>query len=804
MKKTVMIITALILALLTAAMLPAQVFADTVTEYVSEVKIGMGKKASDAKAALSGYKILSDAKGNPIDLNQKAGGGLGSKGEKVVYLGYKVTTDRDEAITDLALMNMKGGYSVQEYEALMESQMKSQIIPFVDDFLAAIKEYRRNIKHASDENRARAEFVREALNKLIDDDTGKGLGDLLLNETKYEMGVKAFNKLSAADKEKTDVIKESDKAYNALSAEKKANTADILTILAQANGEATVAFENLIVRASDDKGQSWIERLADISYDDLKETYADELGVLPSDAAAELDKLFEDDARKLLNLIDGFKKEMESYDAALKNFSSADDVDFEGMADTIENFDADNADPEEFEEFTNTYYDYADKQIDLMEDGATVAVRAYLEEYYHCDENLFDFFTRDFDDLTELYPVVASLSDGQRAGLEFVSLKDLVLMAEVDKDAYNIEKLADTESESIYKGVDRAIYQKGGVALTSDALRADAAMKAENPSSFTPGVAASLLYAVGGASLVGFIVTAVEKIRIPKAIQAAETAYAARFNNITQYFKWDVKVEGDVITWIGKAPKNEIGVEYKNMFDKQMDMLNGYKNQKATLINNSSLCNKLMIGFTVAMVILTAVATYLTYRDMVNYYKVEFTPIPHYMVEEKDITAFNEKGEKLVMKNQTAYYKAVECNRTKNDEFFKTLGTCADMNGDVGRQWLALYAQKSDVEAPILASSLLVKVDDKNVPAGYKTGIHMFGSDTAFNLNNELYDWNSSAPSVMVYFKTAGAAKKTAGATGSSFTAGNLALAGIAGLGIGAVATALATKAAGRKKKTAA
>ena len=800
MKRIAMIITAVVMAVLFAATLPAQVFADSLPEYISEVKIGMGKDGKTAKAALEGYKILSDGKGNPVDLNQSAGGGSASKGEKVVYLGYKVTTDREEAVTDLALMNMKGGYSVQDYEALMESQLKSQIIPFVDNFLAAIKEYRSNMNHATDENRARAQFVRAALNKLIDDDTGKGLGDLLLNETKYEMGLKAYNKLSKAEKEKTDVIKESDKAYNALPDEKKANTADILTILAQSNGEATVAFENLIVRASDDKAQSWIERLADISYDDLREMYANELGVLPSEAEAELDRLYEDDAKKLLSLIDSFKEEMESYDEALENFSSAEDIDFEGMADTIESFDPDKAGPEEFAEFTDTYYEYADKQIELMEDGATVAVRAYLAEYYHCDENLLDFFTRDFEDLTELYPVIESLSKGQRAGLEFVSLKDLVLMAEVDKDAFDIEKLADTESESIYKNVDRDIYKKGGVALTSDALRSDAALKAENPSSFTPGLAATLLYAMGGVSLIGFIGTAITKVRIPKAIQNVQKAYTARFNRITEYFKWDIKVEGDAITWIGKAPKTEIGQSYKTMFDDQMKMLQNYKNQKAALVNRSAMCNKLMVGLTVAMVILTAVATYLTYKDMVDYYKVDFTPIPHYMVDEKDITAFNENGEKIVLKNQTAYYKAVECNRTEKDEFYKTVGTCADMNGDVGRQWLALYARKSDAEAPILANSLIAKVKDKNIPAGYKTGIHMFGSGSAFNLNSELYDWNKSAPSVMVYFKVDTAAEKPA-PTASTFTAGNLALAGVAGLAVGAVVTALASKAVCRKKK---
>ena len=55
MKKLFMSITAVFMALLMAAVMPAQVFADSVTEYISEVKIGMGKKASEAELALAGY-----------------------------------------------------------------------------------------------------------------------------------------------------------------------------------------------------------------------------------------------------------------------------------------------------------------------------------------------------------------------------------------------------------------------------------------------------------------------------------------------------------------------------------------------------------------------------------------------------------------------------------------------------------------------------------------------------------------------------------------------------------------------------
>ena len=91
---------------------------------------------------------------------------------------------------------------------------------------------------------------------------------------------------------------------------------------------------------------------------------------------------------------------------------------------------------------------------------------------------------------------------------------------------------------------------------------------------------------------------------------------------------------------------------------------------------------------------------------------------------------------------------------------------------------------------PILASSLKAVAGNAQIPAGYETGIHMFGTDAAFNLNS-LYDWNNEAASVFVYFKTDNQAASPASTAGSNFTAGNLALSGVAGLGLGAALSAI-------------
>ena len=250
MKKTTVIITAIILSLLTAAVMPAQVFADALPEYISEVKVYQG---SYADAAAEGFTILSDDKGNPVDLNQGSGAtGVGAKGNKKVYLGYKTTTKRSEAITDLALMNMKGGYSVEEYDALMADQMKEQIVPFVERFMAAVEEYRENYASAVALNQKRAQYVHDALNKLTDDDCGgAGLGDLLLNETVYEMAKPEYDALSEKEKEKTSLYDVNNKVRDSLPESEKNSHADILTIIAQSNGQATLLMEGLVTRAAD-------------------------------------------------------------------------------------------------------------------------------------------------------------------------------------------------------------------------------------------------------------------------------------------------------------------------------------------------------------------------------------------------------------------------------------------------------------------------------------------------------------------------------------------------------------------------
>ena len=773
-------IIAIILAVVMATLIPAQVFADT-PDYISEIKIATGSTDS-----LKGYTILSDTNNKPIDLNQKSGGDTASKGEKAVYLGYKTTKDEKEAITDLALMNMKGGYSVAEYEALMETQMKAQIIPFVENFIPAIKEYRENYNSKNKRIQQRAHYIHDILNKLVDDDTEKHLGDLLLNETKFEMG---------------------DEAYDALPDEEKKNHADILTIIAQANGKATLLIKNLLTRASDTEENTWIDRFTSTTYEDLIE----QTGLPPKDARKALAKDYDDDANTVLYMWDTFREQLLGTDEAAAELENAEAIDTNETIEKIENIN-ENSDIDEYIDVAESIVKQQAQTAEVANNIADIAVATYLKTIEYDDGTLYDFFTKTYeeieDDITVLYPLAAALSDGQRAGLDFISLRELVMICDQSKD-YDDEELDKLEETSIYEGVDRGIYQKGGVALTSDALRSDALLSDSFTDTSTLNTLTNIFIYISIGSAAGLVATLsvkgvtalidkVGRANFDAAKRASEQTAKTLAENATKAWKDYM----DLIKVQRVTPGTPRALAQTRIYTNAQKAAEEYKAvegvYKPVNINNTAV-KAFSIGFAVATVVFSAVSVYLSYQSMKNSYKVEVTPIPHYMIDEKDLVSYNHKGEKIILKNQSAYYKAVECDRKESDEYYNMLGTCADLNGDVGSQWLALYAAKNEVETPILADSLTVVIGSEKVPAEYSTGIHMFGSEAAFNLNSPLYNWNSDAPSVQVYFKRDESTKPNS--AGSVFTKGTIAVAGIAGILIGSAATILAANAK-RKKAT--
>ena len=775
---------ALTMAFLIAFLGVAQVFADSRKTYVSEVKVAMGGGA-ESDLTSEGFTILCDDSGKPIDLNQGAGGGTGSKGDKKVLMGYKTTTDIKEAVTDLAVMNMEGGYDVQEYDLLMKRYMGAQISPFIDKFIVAINEYRENIKSEDDVNRQRAEYIRAALNKFTDDDCGGApLGDLLLNETVYEMAKPVFDALSEKEQEEKGISQVNNEVRDALPAAEKNEYCDILTLFAQADGQIMLTIYDLITRAADTADDSWIDRFTAMTYDDLLDSY----DLAPTDAKKKAARDFDDDAHTILQNWEVFRTALIGADddaLALDNIAMPD---LEGAQEKIDAL-TDNATEAQLTEAAADMTEAVSQHAELIELAESVTVADYLESIAYGDGTLYDFFTRSTseasDDVTSLYPLVAALSPGQRAGLEFISLRELVMTANREAE-YSDEAMEDLESVSVFEDVDRAIYQTGGVALTSDTLRTKALERQRNRAGDS-GMSTRMIVclAVTGACALAFLGSVigfgVRCVQLRNARQLASNVANAN------------DVFGDVVIY--------------DMGDKTWAKYAGDPDGADKLVKSLSaqteVAKWMSVGFAAATFVMAGISIWMSCQDLKDHYKVDFSPIPRYMVDETSITYYNGRGEKLVKENHAAYYEAVQCNRKTNDKNYKILGDRADLNGDVGQQWLALYACRDYKEMqPILADSFKVVVGSGEIPAGYDNrGIHMFGSESAFNLNSKYYDWNQSAKSVFVYFKVDETAPVGDASTqGSAFAAGRTVIAAICGAGLGALVAAVSMVAVNKRR----
>jgi hypothetical protein len=147
------------------AALPVTAFAAGKTEYIKEFRLSTASTEDEAKQWLvdNGYTVL----GTNLNKDTK---------KDPVFLGYKITYDANEAITDIAVMQMGGGYSFSEYKAALEAQ-KADVEEMLDAFVIAIGEYVANYK-AGKKN---AIAAHDMMNRFVEDDSGKLLGDFLID-----------------------------------------------------------------------------------------------------------------------------------------------------------------------------------------------------------------------------------------------------------------------------------------------------------------------------------------------------------------------------------------------------------------------------------------------------------------------------------------------------------------------------------------------------------------------------------------------------------------------------------------------
>ncbi len=762
-------------------------------KYVKEVFIAYGEDKAKAE------QWLKDNGWEPMaDLNEgKSSKAAGIKNAAAV-LGIKRTNDPKEAITDMAVMNMKGGYSFDDYESLV-AQKKTDIDEFIKTFIPALEEYRDNYNgKGSEGGKKRAQMAHDLLNKFFDgdpngeyavNDTGKPLGDLFLNKTKTEIG---------------------DEAYNKLSKEQKMNVADLQQIILESSGPAVQMIEQVLALATDTAEDSWLQRLDGLTGEDLVDRiaeYAPEAegqDLAPSAAMSLLAAHFEDYSKKLaaewINVHEAILW-FEQYCDEHEFWQDKDSGEFDN-AKLEQYFNALNEEDEdryetEFNRFNNIFlYYYKLKNV------------AYSGEW---GETLFDFFrpedeNADYSEEFDYFaPLAAALSDGQRAALEFLSLSTLLKIAMNSDSAmeaefpsvdsvFKDEKDKALGSISIYSGINRAIFRKG-VALTSSALMQKSLGKDPYDQLWDEGgiidIIAYSTFAAGAVSMIaGAVGFAVSLSRASYFQQAFHSAYE--------------------------------GIDFINAFkDGALIQLDESAESMMSNISGVNTASRWLMGIGGALMIMAAA---LKGVQIYKYYHRDFTMIPVMIVDESDIVSYttdkNGKQVKLINFDQFAYYEVVKCNRQEigihknaqngvSDYKSWGCGDAADINADVGKQWLAMYVNRSSAKGdPILADTLVLQKGSDKKP----DNCNGFTFENAAKLDDTAYSYRDDNKGMYLFWKgdeTAFAESTSTGAnttgepasTASTFNAGYLALAGIGGLALGILGTTLVLMPKLKKKK---
>ena len=734
-------ILALVLALATAFVLPLQSMAAG-GKYVSEVYVAYGKNAEEAKQTLQ-------AKGfTPVE------GNLNDGGKTCAVLGYKTTDNIRDSITDLAVMNMNGNFSVEDYKILLKKQ-KTQISEFLEEFMSVIQEYRVNLKAG----KMKASYVHDLLNKYKDDDSGMLMGDLLNSETLQD---------------KVGIVKSID-------AENPDKLPDLVTILLQGNAQVIKSMEVLLAMATDTADNTWLDRFAELDYDALLDKVEDERPDLNTETkrVQYLENTYGGEADSIGLQLSEIRAKLTAYEEGGLQIDTATD-----------------------EEIKNTFKDLnenAETAVNYQEWLAVGTIYLGLKNYeggrFEKGEML-DFFLdeNDPEDMELFIPMAAALSEGQRCGMAFVSLEKYLSYAFTTDEGWkqDVDKLKTSfnglDEISVYQNIDRGLYKEdGSVALTDSAQRANNIAEGTTGTETEKEDSLIMIAAISWAATAGCTIASVIAVKKAAALKAVAVLDDGQVSDDLLYIfssreglkEFKMNAEGGVIVDEVAAPIN------RALFARTL--------------------SRILVFATVALAV---ASTVLTIIELCRVDEIEQLPIPNYLV---DNYTDADGG------SYSLNYKAVECNRAEyfGADYKKQKGACADLLADEGKQWLALYASKNSKAGKPLTPDFAVQ-ESSTAANGYEGSLHIIGEKGAVNVASGAFRNYSTASQAWqtvagdytqyIFYKLSKDVKtydESAGnMTASAMSGGMAAIFGFGGLALGAVLGAVVTVLV-RKKRTA-
>ena len=742
-------ILAVILAVIIGMMASVNAFAASAQKtYISDLVAVAAKDENDAKAQLekAGYKLLA---GSNVNSSLKTG----------VYLGYKETDNADEAITDIAGMNMTGKFSYSDYKTIMENN-KEEIKETIDNFEPVIAEFQANFE----EERPAAVAAYKAMNVFKDDDSGKLMGDYLLD---YDFS-------DDSQKKMTNTFMQ-------------ANSQIILGIMQQASF------------AGDDGENTLADRLSKLGPKGIESKFKIYRTVAAANQAKEAE--YGDTAAILYGDWKSLNDYIERAETAIANGGG---ILPEEPSKTEE--------PDGVSQQVKDYVkglEAAAQTVTVADDAANLALYNLLAITEYGDGTLLDFFRRPADEVKkeELYPLVDAMSEGQRSQADANGLKHTLECAfnSLEKDAEESKKAVETvetvaeafEVTSIFEGVDRSIFEDG-VAFTSAATEHE---RTTGESWITELTGIEADEAFWYKSMITSL--AVSGVLVATCIGAAlvQRAHASSLKNSVKVLNEAKERHMDICEFcFGSSITYEQDFTRTNAFE----FVNGFRTNKKTPafqavfdkvesdyemadLNNRVLkysSTPAIAGFikcaSLILLVVAVAADIYTVYEYINAKNAQEEKIPHHLV-----TAVKTPyGEDYV------YYATVknlngEAQDTNNHEADPKIG------------WLTLYTAKDKAAGnPILTENLKAQTGSTDFKEG-TAFIHLFNETAALNLTDEVYTGvKDGAKGTYILFS-----RDASALAGSAITGGTAAITGVGGLAVGAVIGALLAKLAGKKKK---
>lgn len=720
------------------------VHADDVDEvYLSDLRIIYADSCGDAVKALENtefedYKVLD------INLNK-------GTGEIGVWLAYKTTTDVDDAITDLSVIQMGAGYRDGNYQEML-GRSRKEYEAMGEIYLDAIDYF----IDAYDNGDFMAQCAYRQLNFYYDEDSDMKLGDL------FFQGIGA----------------------DALA-----------TMFLEGNSHVLANIRSLLAQgvSYNENGLTYLELV------ELAATSEDALSLPDGDNPDELALLI---SATLVNLA-GMFEELEAVEEEL-------------------NYEADNL-----------------TQLEIKYMEAKAIATMLRDVQYLNGETLYDFcldFTINEDDLTNIYPLVAALNDGQKALTKVFHYYDVIRYSMstypeefILEEIQEIEVVYGDNPFNIYAGVDRSIFD-GTFAVTNAAYRAEGySDKTLFEFFFNEEVngwrVCDILITGSGALFLSFAITnSVSTARAMKRI--ANTIYDTFSKGITSSSAlpmdmtnenflnllirdYNIDVSG-ANTFAQKlsyvSNQYQIGAlkfssihdaafnEMSQDFILAQDTLKTMQSEEMARRSRETVFGTMTPGMVSAAlyVISGIMLLYSAINYLVNrycYYNPDYEDIPASMVDCIDTI----DGDRYIK------YDAVTMIDKNKDGGYDP----GDLNAFEAQRWNALYYTKSYEAGKPLLESFKVSYSNNVAASGYLP-VHRFGENVCYDLNKHNFD--SDSDNIYLSVKQSDNQKSAVAdvppVVGSMLSTEYIFLSAGCGMLVGAGLLLLAHKAYIKKKKT--